>query len=227
MRLILFDVDGTLLMAGGAGNRALGRALQHTYGLENGLNGIRLDGKTDPQIVREALGRYGKEASLTRQSLNSLFASYIPFLKDEVATSPDFRILPGVPELMATLSTQSSFALGLATGNIEEGARIKLDRADLTSFFTFGGYGSDAENRTELIRTAIERGLQEISPASAVDILLIGDTPRDVVHARTAGVRTLAVATGRYSVESLLAYKPDFVMPNLNCTEQIMEILNG
>ncbi len=227
MRLILFDVDGTLLMAGGAGNRALGRALQHTYGLENGLNGIRLDGKTDPQIVREALGRYGKEASLTRQSLNSLFASYIPFLKDEVATSPDFRILPGVPELMATLSTQSSVALGLATGNIEEGARIKLDRADLTSFFTFGGYGSDAENRTELIRTAIERGLQEISPASAVDILLIGDTPRDVVHARTAGVRTLAVATGRYSVESLLAYKPDFVMPNLNCTEQIMEILNG
>ena len=227
MRLILFDVDGTLLMAGGAGNRALGRALQHTYGLENGLNGIRLDGKTDPQIVREALGRYGKEASLTRQSLNSLFASYIPFLKDEVATSPDFRILPGVPELMATLSTQSSIALGLATGNIEEGARIKLDRADLTSFFTFGGYGSDAENRTELIRTAIERGLQEISSASAVDILLIGDTPRDVVHARTAGVRTLAVATGRYSVESLLAYKPDFVMPNLNCTEQIMEILNG
>lgn len=227
MRLILFDVDGTLLMAGGAGNRALGRALQHTYGLENGLNGIRLDGKTDPQIVREALGRYGKEASLTRQSLNSLFASYIPFLKDEVATSPDFRILPGVPELMATLSTQSSVALGLATGNIEEGARIKLDRADLTSFFTFGGYGSDAENRTELIRTAIERGLQEISPASAVDILLIGDTPHDVVHARTAGVRTLAVATGRYSVESLLAYKPDFVMPNLNCTEQIMEILNG
>ena len=227
MRLILFDVDGTLLMAGGAGNRALGRALQHTYGLENGLNGIRLDGKTDPQIVREALGRYGKEASLTRQSLNSLFASYIPFLKDEVATSPDFRILPGVPDLMATLSTQSSVALGLATGNIEEGARIKLDRADLTSFFTFGGYGSDAENRTELIRTAIERGLQEISPASAVDILLIGDTPRDVVHARTAGVRTLAVATGRYSVESLLAYKPDFVMPNLNCTEQIMEILNG
>ena len=227
MRLILFDVDGTLLMAGGAGNRALGRALQHTYGLENGLNGIRLDGKTDPQIVREALGRYGKEASLTRQSLNSLFVSYIPFLKDEVATSPDFRILPGVPELMATLSTQSSVALGLATGNIEEGARIKLDRADLTSFFTFGGYGSDAENRTELIRTAIERGLQEISPASAVDILLIGDTPRDVVHARTAGVRTLAVATGRYSVESLLAYKPDFVMPNLNCTEQIMEILNG
>ncbi len=227
MRLILFDVDGTLLMAGGAGNRALGRALQHTYGLENGLNGIRLDGKTDPQIVRETLGRYGKEASLTRQSLNSLFVSYIPFLKDEVATSPDFRILPGVPELMATLSTQSSVALGLATGNIEEGARIKLDRADLTSFFTFGGYGSDAENRTELIRTAIERGLQEISPASAVDILLIGDTPRDVVHARTAGVRTLAVATGRYSVESLLAYKPDFVMPNLNCTEQIMEILNG
>ncbi len=227
MRLILFDVDGTLLMAGGAGNRALGRALQHTYGLENDLNGIRLDGKTDPQIVREALGRYGKEASLTRQSLNSLFVSYIPFLKDEVATSPDFRILPGVPELMATLSTQSSVALGLATGNIEEGARIKLDRADLTSFFTFGGYGSDAENRTELIRTAIERGLQEISPASAVDILLIGDTPRDVVHARTAGVRTLAVATGRYSVESLLAYKPDFVMPNLNCTEQIMEILNG
>ncbi len=171
MRLILFDVDGTLLMAGGAGNRALGRALQHTYGLENGLHGIRLDGKTDPQIVREALGRYGKEASLTRQSLNSLFASYIPFLKDEVATSPDFRILPGVPELMATLSTQSSVALGLATGNIEVGARIKLDRADLTSFFTFGGYGSDAENRTELIRTAIERGLQEISPASAVDIL--------------------------------------------------------
>ncbi len=227
MRLILFDVDGTLLMTGGAGSRALGRALRHTYGLENGLNGMCLAGKTDPQIVREALRRYGKEESLTRQSLNSLFASYIPFLKDEVAASPDFRVLPGVPELMATLSTRSSVALGLATGNIEQGARTKLDRADLTSFFTFGGYGSDAENRTELIRTAIERGLREIAPSSAVDILLIGDTPRDVVHARNAGVRTLAVATGSYSVESLLAYKPDFVMPNLNCTEQIVEILNG
>ena len=227
MRLVLFDVDGTLLMTGGAGKRALDRALQHTYGLEHGLNSIRLDGKTDPQIVREALRRYGKEESLTRQSLNTLFASYIPFLKDEIAVSPDFRVLPGVPELMATLSTRSSVALGLATGNIEEGARIKLDRADLTSFFTFGGYGSDAESRTELIRTAIERGLREISPSNASDILVIGDTPRDVVDARNAGARTLAVATGSYSVESLLAYKPDVVMPNLNCTEQILELLNG
>lgn len=228
MRLVLFDIDGTLIMTDGAGKRAMSSALQKTYNLKDGLKNIRLDGKTDPQIVREALHQCGKESLLNNQSLHDFFDAYIPLLKTEIKQSSTYQILPGVPELLDKLSTQDDIVLGLATGNIERGAQTKLHRGNLTSFFTLGGYGSDSENRTEFIRIAIKRALKDVAPPSEfIETFVVGDTPRDIIHAQRAGTRTLAVATGRYSVKSLLSYTPDFAIPNLSNTSKIVDILTG
>ena len=226
MKLVLFDIDGTLIRTYGAGKRAMNGALQKTYNLKDWLHNIRLDGKTDPQIIREALHQCGKESLLNDKSLQKFFDTYIPLLKNEIKQSSTYQILPGVPELLDELSTQEDVELGLATGNIKKGAQTKLHRANLTSFFTLGGYGSDSENRTELILIAIKRALKNVVyPSKLIQIFVVGDTPRDIIHAQRAGTRVLAVATGSYSLKSLLSYTPDFAVPNLSDISKIVDIL--
>lgn len=227
MRLVLFDIDGTLLLSGGAGGRALHKALQQNCGVENGMQGVRPFGKTDPQIIREALKRSGKEEDFSKEHLECLFTDYLSLLREEIANSAQFRVLPGARELVSILSRREDWLPGLATGNIEGGAQMKLERAGLSSFFSFGGYGSDAENRADVIRTAIQRGLEVIVPATAEAIFVIGDTPRDIVHAKEVNVRTVAVATGNYSLSMLRAYRPDLVVESLSPIEPILEFLDS
>ncbi len=115
--------------------------------------------------------------------------------------------------------------LGLATGNLESGARIKLQRAELDSYFSFGGYGSDAENRTELIQVAIQRAEQHVGGEVPLDIVyVIGDTPRDIKHAKEAGVKTVAVATGKSDLDELAGYYPDHLFQDLSCTADLMRM---
>ncbi len=218
MKLVLFDIDGTLLLTGGAGSRALRRALYRVFGLANGMNSIRPDGKTDPQIVQEALRRHGKEQGVI---VPSFFRTYLEFLEGEIRVSPNFVVLPGVRRLVSRLDHDKRFSVGLATGNIEEGARLKLKRAGLSSFFSFGAFGSDAEDRTRLIRIAIHRGLEKISPADLEAVFVIGDTPRDIIHGREAKAKTIAVATGSYSLDTLRSYGPDLALPSLEMIEPI------
>lgn len=227
MRFILFDVDGTLLLTGGAGTRALKSALEKTYALPNGISGVRPEGKTDPQIVREVLQRYGGENRFTKENLSFLFPIYLSFLREELTASRNFLVLPGARELVCTLSRKRDFLLGLATGNLEKGAQMKLERAGLSSFFLFGGYGSDAENRTDLIRVAIERGHERIAPAHPEGVFIVGDTPRDIVHGKEARAHTVAVASGSYSVDALKAYKPDLAVASLDPIEPIVEFLES
>lgn len=226
MRLVLFDVDGTLVR-GGAGGRALRSALLQIYALPAGSDGVRYDGKTDPRIVREILSYHGQEDRFTDENVSSLFSLYLSYLREELTEATDFKVLPGAHELVRTLSRRKDFLVGLATGNIEEGARLKLERGGLESFFSFGGFGSDAEDRTELIRVAIERGRQQNGRTHSEKTFVVGDTPQDIVHGKEAGADTLAVASGNYSLDDLKSYNPDAAVESLQPIEPVVEFLSS
>jgi len=211
VKLLLFDIDGTLVLTGGAGIRALNRAFCQVVGIVNALDGIRLHGKTDPAIVREIFNARG--AHQNADSYDQILAAYVDFLPAEVQRSENYRVLPGILRFLQDFQGRSDLAFGLATGNVEAGARIKLARGNLNPFFAFGGFGSDAENRTELVRRAAHNGSRlagvTIDPN---DIFVIGDTPRDIAAGREAGYRTVGVATSDYSTEDLSAAGADLVL---------------
>ncbi len=223
-KILLFDIDATLLKSGYAGNRALNRAFYLLYGLSDAMGGIRPDGKTDPLIIREVL--VDKLSDLNPDlEIPRVAEIYLKFLEEEVAESPAFQVMPGVQELLQQIYKIPSLCLGLATGNFESGARIKLQRAGLDGYFSFGGYGSDAENRTELVQVAIQRAEQYMGGAVPRDIVyVIGDTPRDIKHAKEAGVKTVAVATGRSGLDELAGYNPDHLFFDLSCTADLLQI---
>lgn len=225
-KLLLFDIDGTLLLTGGAGSRALNRTLLEFFGLADALGKVRPDGKTDPQIIREALAQAGLNGDSEKALPSDLFPRYTVLLQEELAASAgSLKVLPGVREVLEQLAADEGCLLGIATGNIEAGARLKLEYAGLGSRFSFGGFGSDAEHRTELIRIAMARGgrLVETTPIGAT--VVIGDTPRDVFHGREAGARTVAVASGRYSEQELEASGADLVLPSLLSREPLLQFL--
>jgi len=228
MKLILFDIDGTLVNSGGAGYRAFSRALETTMGLDGGLNGVRLDGKTDLQIVREVFDRRGMEFEISEDSARRLFKKYLDYLSYELSVVGDrYQVLPGVTELLRRLKENPSFLLGIASGNIEKGARLKLERGELSSFFAFGGFGSDAECRTDLIRIAIERAQREVGPSELGTVFVIGDTPRDIWHGKEAGAQVIAVATGHYPRSVLAEHQPDLCLESLVPIDPVLKFLSS
>lgn len=216
MKLLLFDVDQTLVNTGGAGLRALDRACQKLLGIEKAMDGIRPHGKTDPAIVREILRiRLGTDAELNGR-LDSILESYLFFLKEEVQISANYRVLPGILSILEGMSARSDVVLGLATGNVELGARIKLERGDLNRYFASGGFGSDSENRTELVRKAAEKAAGKTGATfNPSDVFVIGDTPLDIDAGRAAGFRTVGVASGSYSVDQLIQAGATIALPDL------------
>jgi phosphoglycolate phosphatase len=206
VKLLLFDIDQTLINTGGAGLRALDRACLQLFGIADAMQGISPHGKTDPAIAREIVRvRMRRDAGETNGAIASILEAYLLFLKDEVQTSPKYRVLPGIVSVLDQIVSNQNVMLGLATGNIELGARIKLDRGRLNPYFAFGGFGSDSEDRAELVRRAAvkaaTRTTAEILPS---DIFVIGDTPLDIDAGSRAGFKTVGVATGSYSIEQLL-----------------------
>ena len=225
-KVLLFDIDATLLKTGHAGLRALDRSFRILFGVPNATNGIRPEGKTDPQIIREMLETRVPHLDPDRE-IPSVVDRYVEYLEEEVEVSQGFQVMPGVPELLEDLSRMPHILLGLATGNLERGARIKLRRAGLASYFTFGGFGSDSENRTEVVRAAIRRAEERLEQRVSLDsVYVIGDTPRDIVHAKEAGVRTVAVATGRSDTEELSRYGPDHLFRDFSQTRQGLEVFS-
>jgi len=214
--LLLFDIDQTLVNTGGAGLRALNRACQKLFQVENAMDGISPHGKTDPAIVREILRVRLKKPSPSSGEINTVLEAYLSFLKDEVHLSPTYRVLPGIVSLLDHLVVHDDAVLGLATGNIEMGGRLKLERGDLNRYFEFGGFGSDAEDRTELVRKGAERAACKKGRAFRPDYtFVIGDTPLDIEAGRRAGFKTVGVATGSYSVERLLEAGATFAVSDL------------
>jgi len=202
IRAVLFDIDGTILVTGGAGGVAWQRAFEELYGVEANVAERTDAGMTDPEIAaivfREAVGREGTPRERARA-----VGAYLKHLPDAVAESSGYRTMPGIEELLERL-IDSGHLLGLVTGNIEAAAHIKLSRARLNRFFSFGGYGSDSADRTEVTKAALRRG-ELVSGGTLADgaCIAVGDTPRDVEAGHGAGIRVVGVATGAYSVSEL------------------------
>lgn len=225
-RLILFDIDGTLV-AGGPAKDAFQEAMIETFGTAGDVGGVSFAGKTDPQIARELLSGIGLEERRIEAGFDELWERYVAYLESKLVGSP-MRILPGVQELLDGLSVLDQVGLGLLTGNIERGARLKLGSAGLWGRFQIGSYGSDHEERNELPAIAFGRASElwggAVDPGSAV---VIGDTPRDVACGRRGGARTLAVATGRYQTADLIAAGADHVLDDLSSTLEILDWLTS
>ncbi len=209
----LFDIDGTLISSAGAGRRALERACHIHVGRPDGLDGIRLDGKTDPAILDEVFfACRGRRA--TPDEARAVFDAYAIELAVELRTV-SVQVLPGVHQVLDWLSG-AKIAVGVATGNLEVGARLKLERAALWQRFAFGGFGSDAAARADLVEAGIRRAKAHLGRTVARSaVVVVGDTPLDVAAAHAAGARAVGVATGSYGVDALMECGADEAYPTL------------
>jgi phosphoglycolate phosphatase-like HAD superfamily hydrolase len=213
-RLLLFDVDGTLVW-GGPAKRAFELAMESVFGTAGPIRGHDFSGKTDPQIARELLRLEGLSDAEIDAGFERLWQAYLLELETRLSDQP-MTILPGVRALLGHLEEMPDVALGLLTGNIIDGARLKLGSVGLGDYFKVGGYGSDSEVREDLPGVAIRRAARtwgtDFHPSSVV---VVGDTPRDVACGKHGGTKTVAVATGRHDMESLEAVGPDRVLADL------------
>lgn len=203
--VLLFDVDDTLVTTGGAGRRAVDRAFADLHGRADACSTISFAGMTDRAIVRQGLLVIGREPSA--EAIDQVLAHYVRVLAEEVgrAEASSYRLHAGVREAVEA-GLASGAAVGLGTGNIREGARVKLARVGIAERFRFGGFGDDHELRAELLRVGAERGAEQLGRARAeVRVVVIGDTPKDVAAAQAIGAESLAVATGHFSVRELEA----------------------
>lgn len=199
--ILLFDVDGTLVSTGGAGRTAMARAFAEVCGSAEALDDINFGGMTDRSILRLGLRRMGRD--LDEDAFRAIVDVYVKHLEPSVAESTGYTVMPNVREVLDACASRS-LPMGLGTGNVRRGAEIKLVPADLNRYFAFGGFGDDAEDRGELIRTAAERGAKHAGRAfDDCRVIVIGDTPRDIAAAHAIGATCLAVATGGFDVDAL------------------------
>lgn len=225
MRLILFDVDGTLINAGGAGRTALTRALHEIYGTTGAIDRYDFRGRTDPRIVLDLIGGAGWEEAAIRARLDACFEIYLREL-DAVLTA-GVRVLPGVPDVVRALSARDDTVVGLLTGNIEPGARVKLRSTGLWPYFRLGAYGSDDADRRRLPAIACARARELGHEIPFERVAIIGDTPLDVDCARACGAQAIAVATGRYTETELATCGPDVLFADLADVDRVVEALSG
>jgi len=222
-RLVLFDIDGTLLSADGAGKRAIHAALMEVFGTTGPINGYAFGGRTDPEIVRDLLRADGLTDAEIDDGLPALWFRYVENLHGEVREMR-VRPLPGVEALVARIERAGGeTVLGLLTGNIAAGARIKVDAAGLRfERFRVGAYGSDHAARPELPAIAVARARELTGVAySGKEIVIVGDTPKDVACGLHLGVRSIATATGHHSAEELAGCDPDHVFADLSDVDAV------
>lgn len=225
-RIILFDIDGTLVW-GGPAKDAFCEAMVETYGTAGDLKGVSFAGKTDPQIARQLLSAVGVEDRVIDEGLQELWGRYLGYLGQLIEDDPP-EVLPGVHELLDALAALEDVGLGLLTGNIVGGAELKLGSTGLWKRFGFGSYGSDHEERDELPAIAVGRA-QELwgDVITAGHGIIVGDTPKDVACGKAGGMRTLAVATGSFSLDQLSGIGADHVIADFSSTDEVVEILAG
>lgn len=211
---ILFDIDGTLIITGGAGARSWLLAFDELYGVPADIGKFTDTGMTDPDVGRKTfeavLGRQPQ-----RQEFSKLLERRLYYLHRTVNESQHYRVLPGVAELLPRL-VDGGYLLGLVTGNVEAAAHIKLHRATLNRYFSFGGYGSDSADRAEVTRIALRRARlvygEQLGPDNC---LVVGDTPHDVAGAHAAGIACVGVASHNFSVDQLAEANADWVIDSL------------
>jgi phosphoglycolate phosphatase len=222
-KLLLFDLDWTIVYTGGAGLLALDYAFLKHFQIPDAIKNITPDGKTDPAIVREMIRVHlGRDAQ--KNEIETVCKTYVERLPAEVARAKGYIILPGIPDLLKALSQTSDVWVGLGTGNLEGGARAKLARTDLQLHFKFGGYADDSENRPDVLRAGVRRGEQRAGRAfNPRDVIVIGDNFRDIEAGQAIGAVTVGVATGHMTTSDLSVYKPDFLFKDLSDTQAVLK----
>lgn len=227
MKLVLFDIDGTLLNSEGMGRASMQRALDEVFG-SPGSPAYRYDGKTDRQIVREVMRLEGHTDEHIDSQMQKLMDLYLDGLRVG-ARSGKFNVQPlaGVPEVLDALEARDDVVLGLLTGNIAPGARIKLRAAGIDpKRFRVNAFGSDHEHRPELPAIAQRRASEVLGLDIAGErLVVIGDTPADIECGRSLGARSIGVASGHYTVEQLMAHKPFAALPSLADTQRALEAI--
>ncbi len=222
-RLFLFDIDGTLITSGGAGEHALMDAMKDRFDVVEDLAGITLAGATDAAIARKLLAKHSIECS--SENITALLDSYLHHLHGRMGRH-NGTILPGIIELLDRLHSEPSCIVGLLTGNLERGAKIKLSHYGVWDYFGFGAYADDHHDRNQLGPFAHARAREQhgvdFRPQS---IYVIGDTPRDIECGRAFGAKTVAIATGQYSAAELGEHSPDYLFENLSDTDAVASAL--
>ena len=224
-RLVLFDIDGTILLTAGAGRRAILAALAEDVAHVAAFDGVRFDGKTDPQIVSELLAAAGHAAPHEAERVEALCRRYVALLERELAhPRSTTTVMPGVHALLDELEARREVVLGLLTGNVAEGAALKLRSAGLApARFAVGAYGSDAAHRPDLPAIAARRAASHFGRVPAGhEVVIIGDTPADVACGAPIGARAIAVATGAYSEVDLAACGAHAVFADLSDTGRVL-----
>ena len=214
-RLVLFDIDCTLIDAHGAGGRAIFRAIADTYDVRGELDGYSFHGRTDPAIIVELATRWGTPEALVRDRLAACLARYVEVLRGEI-TPGEVELLPGVGELVTALACDRRVVLGVLTGNIDDGLALKLAPTGLLPHFKIHASGSDSALRPELPAIAVERAQRLTGYGyTGKEVVVIGDTPADILCGAGLAVRTIAVATGRHTLDELAPYEPDYLFADL------------
>jgi phosphoglycolate phosphatase len=224
--LILFDVDGTLLLSGRAGLRAMTRAFQQAFGIGDAFKGESFGGRTDSYLVSKALKAAGVPD--TRENHDRFRDTYLPLLAEEIRHPGQGHkgLMPGAKELLEALQEYDHLHLALLTGNYREAAEIKLQHFEIWDFFEWGAFSDDHHDRNQLVPIAKSRAETYDIPAEAVErVIVIGDTPHDIECARAAAAKSIAVATGGFSVEQLKDAGADEVLRDLSDTEKVISLL--
>jgi phosphoglycolate phosphatase len=222
-RLLLFDIDGTLIHSGGAGVHALKSAFKERFGVDDDLHDIEIAGMTDSGIVLSILNKHKIPA--INENVSGFLDSYVHFLSLELPRRKG-KLLPGVLELLERLKSRPHVVLALLTGNVSRGARLKLEHYGVWHFFEFGAFADDHRDRNQLGRFARARAKEKHGrefAASEIDV--IGDTPRDIACGKALGARTIAVATGTWGRDELAKHQPDFLIDDLSNVETMMDTL--
>jgi phosphoglycolate phosphatase len=222
-RLLLFDIDGTLIHSGGAGVHALKSAFKERFGIDDDLRDIEIAGMTDSGIVVSILNKH--KIPPTNENVSGFLDSYVHFLSLELPRRKG-KLLPGVLELLEKLKSRKHLVLALLTGNVSRGAQLKLEHYGVWHFFEFGAFADDHRDRNRLGPFARARAKEKHGREfSASEIDVIGDTPRDIACGKALGARTVAVATGTWSRDRLSKYHPDFLIDDLSDVEKVIHTL--
>ena len=226
MRLFLFDIDGTLLSARGAGRLALAQAMSSVYGTSGAIDEYDFRGKTDPRIVLDLMQAAGFREDEVKARLAACFEAYVGALATLIGDGARVVLMPGVADVVRALAARSDALVGLLTGNIEPGARVKLLPTGLWSVFRVGAFGSDDADRRRLPTVAVSRARSVVGRDFAFEqVTIIGDTPLDVDCARACGAVAVAVATGQHAAAELAACNPDALFGNFSNVQATVSAL--
>lgn len=221
-KLLLFDIDGTLLTSGGAGERALRLGFRDRFGIDEDLDSVQIAGRTDSFIARQILLKH--QLPLTPENLAAFFDGYLTHLADLLPQTPG-RLLPGIVPLLDVLTLRDDLVLALLTGNLARGAELKLTHFGVWQYFEFGAYADDHHDRNQLGPVARARAVEkhgiEFAPEN---IFVLGDTPHDIACARAIGAKAFAIATGGYTRAQLAECAPDFLFDDLGDAQRVIEV---